>query len=86
MSTHSSRGREWERVRQQVLERDGYLCQVPGCTATATHVDHIIAKSIGGNDSLDNLQAMCAPHNLKKGAKVYNRVHYQNPRFASARK
>ena len=81
MSKHSSRGTEWERVRQQVLARDGYLCTVPNCGATATHVDHIIPKSVGGTDSLDNLAAMCAPHNLKKGAKVFTRTTYLNPNY-----
>jgi len=81
MSNHSSRGREWERIRQQVLARDGHVCQVKGCGQAATHVDHITPKSLGGNDSLDNLQAMCQTHNLKKGNKVFTRMNYLNERY-----
>lgn len=81
MSQHSSRGRQWNAIRQQVLERDGHVCVVPGCNAIATHVDHIVPKSLGGTDDLDNLQAMCRPHNLKKGTKVLMRQNYFDTEF-----
>lgn len=74
MSVHSSRGAEWERRRQAVLERDGYACVV--CRATATHVDHITPRSRGGTDDMDNLQAMCQTHNLKKGDRMTERGLY----------
>jgi len=74
MSQHSSRGSEWEKKRQAVLERDGYACVV--CNAAATHVDHVVPKSRGGSDDIDNLQAMCAMHNLRKGDRMIERGTY----------
>lgn len=62
----------WRRVRLTVLERDGYLCQLrlPGCTVTATTVDHLVSRARGGA-ALDpnNLRAACTPCNSRKGAR-----------------
>jgi 5-methylcytosine-specific restriction endonuclease McrA len=62
-------GSDWEKVRRQILERDGYRCrlQLAGCTGTATQVDHIAAVAIGGQ-RLDpaNLQSSCAGCNSRK--------------------
>lgn len=43
-------GRQWRRVRAEVLERDGHTCQIrfPGCTTRATQVDHIYPISVHG--------------------------------------
>lgn len=81
MSQHSSRGTDWEKKRQAILVRDNYRCAVAGCNTQATHVDHIIPKSVGGTDEPENLQAMCQSHNLKKGSKVYARTNYYNNSF-----
>lgn len=63
----------WRRLRKAILERDGYLCQLrlPGCTVTATTVDHIIPRARGGAP-LDptNLQAACRRCNAGKGART----------------
>jgi len=74
MSQHSSRGKDWEARRQRVLEAAGYACVV--CGNAATHVDHIIPKAKGGTDDINNLQAMCSTHNLKKGDKTIERGTY----------
>lgn len=55
-------GYEWTKVRALVLRIDGYLCQPcerAGRPTPATEVDHIIPKSLGGDDSADNLEAIC---------------------------
>ena len=56
----------WVRIRQRVLERDGYICQVhgPKCQGTATEVDHIVPVVDGGAwfDEA-NLRASCGPCN-----------------------
>jgi 5-methylcytosine-specific restriction endonuclease McrA len=51
----NSRGRagaRWAKVRLEVLERDGYLCQIriAGCTRRATQVDHIVPLTTLGPD------------------------------------
>ena len=43
----------WMRFRAAALQRDGYICAVPGWS-NATHVDHVV--------SLDNLRSLCAMH------------------------
>ncbi|WP_265521041.1 HNH endonuclease [Oerskovia flava] len=40
------------------------------CSARPTHADHIYPWSKGGASTLSNCQALCARHNLQKGAKV----------------
>jgi hypothetical protein len=48
----------------RVLERDGGLCQVPGCSRAAVHAHHIVYRSRGGSDDPDNGVALCAAHHL----------------------
>lgn len=61
-------------------------CLQEGKQVQATHVDHIVPKSIGGNDSMDNLLASCAPHNLRKGARLATRTTWLNPRYFNTKK
>ena len=60
-------GRRWEKLRRMVLRRQP-LCQWPGCNKPATDVDHIVAKP-AGDDSFENLQALCHPHHSEKTAR-----------------
>ena len=64
----------WRRIRAQVLERDGGLCQIrgPRCTTVATAVDHIIPVASGG--------AWFDPQNLRGACTTCN-----NGRIASQR-
>lgn len=39
---------------------------IPDCGVTATHVDHIVPFHLGGEDSFDNLQSLCAEHHATK--------------------
>jgi 5-methylcytosine-specific restriction protein A len=55
----------WRKIRQRVLTRDQHTCQ--RCGLEATHVDHIVPRKLGGDDSMDNLQALCKRCNLSKG-------------------
>jgi predicted ATP-dependent protease len=54
--------------RFQVLKRDNFKCQYCGKTAKETRleVDHIIPKSKGGSDELDNLITSCIECNRGK--------------------
>ena len=57
-------------LREQILERDGYRCVVPGCNETTElQIDHIKPYSKGGETTLGNGQTLCRSHNASKGAK-----------------
>jgi 5-methylcytosine-specific restriction protein A len=49
--------RNWTRIRQRILRRDGGVCYVCGRPGADT-VDHIVPASNGGTDDDDNLAAI----------------------------
>ena len=60
------------RLRSQVLERNGYTCQMCGAAAgergitgrtVRIHIGHIVHRSQGGEDTLSNLRALCSDCN-----------------------
>ena len=48
-------------TRRRVMRRDLWLCTLRfnGCTGHATELDHIKPVSAGGDNSADNLRAVC---------------------------
>lgn len=69
------RGRAYERVRQAVADRDGWICQLCGRPidpalrrphAMALHVDHVDELAAGGSDALANLRAAHARCNTSR--------------------
>ena len=58
---------QWKQQRLRVLRRDNFVCAY--CGGEATAVDHIVAAVRGGDDSLENLTAVCKPCNSRKGAR-----------------
>lgn len=55
----------------QVFARDNWQCQRCGRVCGGpreAHCDHRIPKRLGGPDTLDNLQCLCAKCNAKKVA------------------
>ena len=61
------------KIRQQVLERDNYTCQMCGRTrfdGVKLEVDHIIPVAKGGSDNISNLQTLCRECNRGKSAKI----------------
>jgi 5-methylcytosine-specific restriction endonuclease McrA len=59
----------WRALRQEVFQRDGYLCQYCGETRDLT-CDHIMPLIRGGSNELDNLTTACRPCNSSKGDKT----------------
>src|SRR5579862_1734998 len=57
---------DWEKVRQQALRRDKFICRaclVEGRTTPAKDVDHIVPLAVDPARRLDltNLQSLCRP-------------------------
>ncbi|MFE3839401.1 HNH endonuclease [Pseudogemmobacter sonorensis] len=64
-------GAAWDKLREIILCRDRRLCQQclrAGKAGHAHAVDHIIPKSKGGTDDLDNLEALCKRCHAEKTA------------------
>lgn len=52
----------WSRLRGQVLEEEP-LCRDCSCNPS-TEAGHIVARSLGGMDTRDNLKGQCRPCNM----------------------
>ncbi|MCL0053320.1 HNH endonuclease [Dehalococcoidales bacterium] len=50
---------EWDNLRYQCYERDDYTCRICASKGEMVHAHHIIPKSAGGKDELDNLETLC---------------------------
>lgn len=55
----------WRFMRNLALQRDNYVCVY--CGQYADTVDHIVSKSKGGLNNLDNLVAACRRCNTLRG-------------------
>jgi len=73
---HKTKRAPSDRLKVQVLMRDGNKCRLCGITLTGEniHFDHILAWSKGGETILENLQILCAQHNLAKGNLNHNAI------------
>jgi 5-methylcytosine-specific restriction protein A len=60
---------QWRKLREIVIRRDG-ICQM--CGMDGNHVDHIVPRKLGGDDSLNNLQLLCEQCNLRKGGRLFD--------------
>lgn len=58
-------------LRVQVFERDDFACLRCGCNALhRLRADHVVAESLGGAATLENLQTLCMSCNSWKGVKT----------------
>ena len=52
--------------RYRVFARDGWRCVIPGCTSMRNlHDHHIVFRSAGGSNELENRVTLCAFHHLR---------------------
>lgn len=67
---HRSKNRSYisGSVKYKVLKRAGFRCELCGISASekALEVDHIEPKNLGGEDSINNYQALCYSCNAMK--------------------
>lgn len=70
---HTTKRYPSDRLKVQVLMRDGNKCKLCGVTLIGEeiHFDHIHPWSRGGETVLENLQILCSHHNLVKGNLEY---------------
>jgi hypothetical protein len=63
-----------------VFERDGWRCTVPGCTSRRNlHAHHIVFRSAGGSDALENQTTLCAHHHQRGVHAGYVRIGGRAP-------
>ena len=74
------RGRQYQlaNLREAVFVRDKYTCRICGRTVSdevVLHAHHIVPRSAGGTDRINNLLTVChkchTPRNHKPGGKLY---------------
>ncbi len=54
------------RSKYAVFDRDGWRCTVPGCSSRKNlHAHHIVFRSAGGGNALDNQTTLCAFHHQR---------------------
>jgi len=69
----------YKALRKVVFARDGHVCAYCGIDEGEMHIDHIIPRKAGGTHSMDNLQVLCKPCNLRKSAKSEGAFLAQSP-------
>lgn len=56
-------------TRSALRARDANTCQVAGCDAAGTTIDHIVPRCRGGETTWENTVLMCKLHNQRKGSR-----------------
>ena len=46
-------------------DQDFIPCEIPGCPNQSGPPHHILFKSLGGKDEIENLMGLCMPHHDK---------------------
>jgi len=72
----------WDDLRREVLELDGYRCQNCGRSTKRLHIHHIVPLSAGGSNDISNLVCLCEechsvehPHLSETGYRLGDRLH-----------
>lgn len=78
--------------KETIFKRDGYKCVVCGRGRTdgiEIHADHIKARDLGGESTIENGQTLCAQHNFQKknykqtetGKKMFIRLYELSKKY-----
>lgn len=59
----------WSHTRKRVLARDGWQCRY--CDQPGETVDHVLPRSRGGGDTMDNLVCACRKCNARAADKAF---------------
>lgn len=59
IQTERIRGHKLTVIRQRILLRDEYTCQICGRVSAQLEVDHIVPLSMGGAESDENRRSLC---------------------------
>jgi 5-methylcytosine-specific restriction endonuclease McrA len=54
--------------KRRISQRQDGICGYPECTAPIEEYDHIVCLAIGGRDTDDNCEGLCADHHKRKTA------------------
>jgi predicted restriction endonuclease len=57
------------KIKEEIFKRDEYKCVICGQginEGCEIHADHIKPRSLGGQNTLENGQTLCSPHNMLK--------------------
>lgn len=71
-------------TRATLFARDDYRCQMSGCQARATTIDHVVPRSRGGKHEWENVVAMCHSHNARKDNKLLSELGWTLKRSPEA--
>ena len=72
-------------IRQKILERDSYTCQICFSEAeTKLHVHHILKRRDGGTDHFDNLITVCPTCHKSADSKKYYDPPWATRKFEAA--
>ena len=63
----------WSKVREDVLDRDNYSCQLCGKNGNGKlHIHHILKRRQGGSDHYDNLITACPKCHKQADSSLYD--------------
>ncbi|WP_436934641.1 HNH endonuclease [Halovenus marina] len=71
------KSKNWDVIRKQVYERDGYTCVNCGASGGSNgnaeiHADHVLPRSRDGSDELQNLRTLCRECHEARHARIFN--------------
>jgi 5-methylcytosine-specific restriction endonuclease McrA len=63
-------GKKWRDLREEVFRHYGRACSYCGYEDTVMTIDHILPRSKGGDNSLENLLPACRKCNYSRGNRL----------------